>query len=146
MMAAQIPDGVRFVDIALEAGLKDIFYCEGERTKNYIIETIETGTALLDYDNDRDLDIFIVNASKLEGFPAGEEPTNHLYRNDGAGKLKDVTREAGLGAMGDGARSVRRRHRQRWTHRFVRHVLGPRCSVQKHRQRYIPGCDYSRPA
>ena len=102
VMAAQIPDGVRFVDIALEAGLKDIFYCGGERTKNYIIETLGTGTALLDYDNDGDLDIFIVNASKLEGFPAGEEPTNHLYRNDGAGKFKDVTREAGLARSGWG--------------------------------------------
>src|SRR3982751_1579060 len=96
VMAAQIPDAVRFVDIALEAGLKDVFYCGGERSKNYIVETLGTGVALLDYDNDGDLDIFIVNASKLEGFPKGEEPTNHLYRNDGGGKFKDVTREAGL--------------------------------------------------
>ena len=87
-MAAQIPDAVRFVDIALEAGLKDVFYCGGERAKNYIIETLGTGAALLDYDNDGDLDIFIVNASKLEGFPTGEEPTNHLYRNEGAGKQR----------------------------------------------------------
>src|SRR5687767_6327525 len=77
-LAAQIPDAVRFVDIALEAGLKDVFYCGGERTKNYIIETLGTGAAFLDYDNDGDLDIFIVNANKLEGFPAGEDPTNHL--------------------------------------------------------------------
>ena len=31
---AQSPDAVRYVDVALQAGLKEIFYCGGERTKN----------------------------------------------------------------------------------------------------------------
>jgi len=35
-----------------------------------------------------------VNASRLEGFPKGQEPTNHLYRNDKKGGFQDVTREA----------------------------------------------------
>src|SRR5438132_13283703 len=95
-LLAQAPEAVRYVDVAIEAGIKDIFYCGGERTKNYIIETLGSGVAFIDYDNDGNLDIFAVNGSRLEGFPKGQEPTNHLYHNEGHGVFKDVTREAGL--------------------------------------------------
>ncbi len=101
-LLAQTPDAVRYIDIALEAGIKDIFYCGGERTKDYIIETLGTGAAFVDYDNDGRLDLFVVNASRLEGFPQGHEPVNHLYRNGGDGKFRDVSREAGLARSGWG--------------------------------------------
>jgi len=42
----------------------------GETTKKYIIETTGTGVAIFDYDNDGWPDIFIVNGTKLEGFPS----------------------------------------------------------------------------
>jgi enediyne biosynthesis protein E4 len=58
--------------------------------------------AFIDYDNDGNLDIFAVNGSRLEGFPKGQEPTNHLYHNEGGGVFKDVTREAGMGRSGWG--------------------------------------------
>ncbi len=93
---------VRFVDRAAQAGLKDITYCGSDVRKNYIVETLGTGVALIDYDNDGWLDIFVVNASRLEGFPNGEEPTNHLYRNNRDGTFTDVTREAGLVRSGWG--------------------------------------------
>ena len=96
VLLAQTPAVVRYIDVGLDAGIIDKVYCGGERTKNYIVETLGTGAAFIDYDNDDDLDLFVVNASRLEGFPPGREPTNHLYRNDGAGKFKDVTSEAGL--------------------------------------------------
>src|SRR5262249_52757311 len=95
-MFAQYPQAVRYTDVAAEAGLKDIFYCGGEGKKNYIIETLGTGLAFIDFDNDGFLDLFVVNGSRLEGFPKGLEPTNHLYRNTRNGSFKDVTREAGL--------------------------------------------------
>jgi len=82
---AQAPDAIRYVDVALHAGLKDIFYCGGEKTKDYIVETLGSGVAFIDYDNDGNLDIFAVNGSRLEAFPKGQEPTNHLYHNDGRG-------------------------------------------------------------
>jgi hypothetical protein len=99
---AQAPDAVRYVDVALQAGIKDIFYCGGERTKNYIVETLGSGLAFIDFDNDGNLDLFAVNGSRLEGFPKGQEPTNHLYHNEGRGLFKDVTREAGLARSGWG--------------------------------------------
>src|SRR5712692_9780765 len=95
-MFAQNPQAVRYTDVAAEARLKDIFYCGGEETKNYIVETLGTGLAFIDFDNDGFLDLFVVNSSRLEGFAKGQEPTNHLYRNTGNGTFKDVTREAGL--------------------------------------------------
>ena len=69
MLLAQTPDAVRYIDVAVAAGIKDIFYCGGERTKNYIIETLGAGAAFIDCENDGDLDLFLVNASRLEGFP-----------------------------------------------------------------------------
>ena len=69
----------------------------GITTKKYIIETTGTGVAIFDYDNDGWPDIFIVNGTKLEGFPAGEPaPINHLYRNNHDGTFTDVTAKAGL--------------------------------------------------
>jgi len=74
----------------------------GVDTKKYIIETTGTGVAIFDYDNDGWPDIFIVNGTKLEGFPSGKGPSNHLYRNNHDGTFSDVTEIAGLSATGWG--------------------------------------------
>ena len=74
----------------------------GKDTKKYIIETTGTGVAIFDYDNDGWPDIFLVNGTTLEGFPAGSAPTNHLYRNNHDGTFSDVTAKAGLTATGWG--------------------------------------------
>ena len=43
-----------------------------------------------------------MNGTTLEGFPKGQEPTNHLYRNRGDGTFEDTTRRAGLAQGGWG--------------------------------------------
>jgi len=91
-----------FTDKAKEAGLTMMNVFGGENTKKYIIETTGTGVAIFDYDNDGWPDIFIVNGTKLEGFPAGKAPTNHLYRNNHDGTFSDVTEKAGLAHTGWG--------------------------------------------
>ncbi len=85
-----------FVDIAEIAGLHSKTVIGGERGKKYILESTGGGVALLDYDNDGWLDIFLVNGSRLEGFVPGREPVNHLYRNNRNGTFRDVTAESGL--------------------------------------------------
>ena len=73
-----------------------------ERKKKFILEANGSGVAFLDYDNDGMQDIFLVNGSRLQGFPKGQEPTNHLYRNTGHGKFVDVTGAAHLAHSGWG--------------------------------------------
>jgi hypothetical protein len=91
-----------FTDVAQKAGLTAPIVFGGKDTKKYIIETTGTGAAIFDYDNDGWPDIFLVNGTTLEGFPAGQGPTNHLYRNNHDGTFSDVTVKAGLNATGWG--------------------------------------------
>lgn len=92
----------QFADVAEAAGLTDVFYCGTDSAKKYILETLGGGIALLDYDNDGWVDVFVVSATRFEGFPAGKEPTNQLYRNQKDGTFRKVTAEAGLTATGWG--------------------------------------------
>ena len=91
-----------FTDVAQKAGLTMMNVFGGVSSKKYIIETTGTGVAIFDYDNDGWPDIFFVNGTTLEGFPAGQGPTNHLYRNNHDGTFADVTVQAGLAASGWG--------------------------------------------
>jgi len=91
-----------FIDIAEKAGLTAVNVFGGVDTKKYIIETTGTGVAIFDYDNDGWPDIFVVNGTTLEEFPADQAPTNHLYHNNHDGTFTDVTAKAGLLATGWG--------------------------------------------
>ncbi len=91
-----------FTDVAEKAGLTMTTVFGGKDSKKYIIETTGTGVAIFDYDNDGWPDIFLVNGTTLEGFPAATAPTNHLYRNNHNGTFTDVTAKAGLMATGWG--------------------------------------------
>ena len=96
------PLGFSFTDIAREAGLTAVTTYGGEKTNKYLLETTGCGVAMLDYDNDGNIDLFFVNGTTLEGFPPGKEPTSHLYRNRGNGTFEDVTAKAGLALAGWG--------------------------------------------
>jgi hypothetical protein len=90
------PLGVNFVNVAKEAGLNTKTIFGGEHKNKYLLETTGCGVAFDDYDNDGWLDIFLVNGSRLEGFPAGQEPTNRLYKNNRDGTFTDVSAQADL--------------------------------------------------
>jgi enediyne biosynthesis protein E4 len=94
--------GVSFVDIAREAGLNAKTIYGGEKKNKYLLETTGCGVAFYDYDNDGWLDIFLVNGSRLEGFPEGQAPTSHLFKNNRDGTFTDVTAKAGVGHSGWG--------------------------------------------
>ena len=94
--------GVSFLDVARESGLNVKTIFGGEHKNKYLLETTGCGVAFYDYDNDGWLDIFLVNGWRLEGFPAGSEPTSHLFRNNRDGTFTDVTAKAGVGHSGWG--------------------------------------------
>ena len=93
------PIHVDFRDVAVQAGLTALNVSGTETKKKYIIETTGTGVAIFDYDNDGLPDIFLVNATTLEG---QDKATSHLYRNLGNLKFEDVTAKAGLTHTGWG--------------------------------------------
>lgn len=97
------PFNARFTDAAPSAGLKATLTAGNPDSKKYIIEANGAGAAFIDYNNDGWLDIFLVNGSRLEGFPKGEESHSYLFRNDGKGAFSDVTSEAGMLRAGWGS-------------------------------------------
>ena len=102
-LPAQSADlGVSFVNIGRESGLNAKTIFGGEHKNKYLLETTGCGVAFYDYDNDGWLDIFLVNGTRLEGFPAGSEPTSHLFRNNRDGTFTDVTTKAGVAHSGWG--------------------------------------------
>jgi enediyne biosynthesis protein E4 len=88
--------GVSFLDVAKQAGLNAKTIYGGEHKNKYLLETTGCGVAFYDYDNDGWLDIFLVNGWRLEGFPKGQEPHSHLFKNNRDGTFTDVTEKAGL--------------------------------------------------
>ena len=64
-----------------------------ETATRYAPETMAGGIAVLDYDNDGDLDIFFTNGADIATLKkTSEKYWNRLYRNDGKGVFTDVTR------------------------------------------------------
>ncbi len=98
-----------FIEVAREAGL-NFSHVNGAEGQYYMAEQMGAGAALFDYDNDGDLDVFLVQGAPLkEGGPDAKAPTSRLFRNDlaasGTVKFTDVTDRAGvaLRAYGMGA-------------------------------------------
>lgn len=94
------PWPVMFTDEAAAAGLVHPVIAGGEKSKMYILEANGSGVALIDFDNDGWLDIFVVNGSRLENPPA--TATNRLYRNRRDGGFEDISSAAGAAAKGWG--------------------------------------------
>ena len=93
---------IRFEDIASKAGLHFITRNSPTANKNQI-ETMVAGVALLDYDGDGWLDIYLVNGAAIPSLQK-ESPAywNRLYRNNHDGTFTDVTEQVGLAGAGYG--------------------------------------------
>ena len=104
-----------FVERAGETGL-DFVHFNGMTGRLYQPEMMGPGVGLLDYDNDGDLDVYLVqgellgDGEPLLDLPADRPPGDRLYRNDleiaedGRPRLRftDVTDEAGIAVPGYG--------------------------------------------
>ena len=100
---AQRGSGVRFVDVAVEAGLAKARNVSGAANrKRFLLEEMGCGVAFIDYDNDGWLDIFLVNGWSFDESARAARPTSYLFRNNRDGTFTDVTRDAGIAFSGWG--------------------------------------------
>lgn len=86
-----------FQDISEKANLTGWHHKMGTLEKPYILETIGSGVALLDYDNDGWLDIYLVNGSTYDSLHGKTEPPHAaLFHNNHDGTFTDVAAKAGV--------------------------------------------------
>jgi len=86
-----------FMDVTEKAGLTTWRHTMGTPQKNYIIETNGSGVALLDYDNDGWMDIYLVNGSTFEALDGKAEPPHAaLFHNNHDGTFTNVAEKAGV--------------------------------------------------
>jgi hypothetical protein len=84
----------RFVDVASSAGLAFV-HERGATREHHLPETMGSGLAWLDYDNDGWMDLYVVQSGPFP--PSGSaKARDRLYRNNHDGTFTEVTEKAGL--------------------------------------------------
>ena len=82
----------------------DFRHVNGFSAERRLVETMGSGGALFDFDNDDDLDLYLVQGNSLS-VPTEPPPKNRLYRND-SGIFVDITESANVGDTGYGLGAV----------------------------------------
>src|SRR5678816_3954910 len=96
LAGASSAESIQLRHVTKESGITFV-HTDGSSGNRYIVETLASGLALFDYDNDGDVDIYFLNGAPLRGSKAAGMAKNSLWRNDGHWKFKDVTEASGLG-------------------------------------------------
>jgi hypothetical protein len=103
------PTPAKFVDVTSSLGVQ-FQHSAPHTSKKYLLETMGSGVALFDYDNDGRLDLFVVNGAEINDpsspgtIPQKTGPRywNRLYHQKPDGTFQDVTEQAGLQGAGYG--------------------------------------------
>lgn len=90
---------VRFTDITKSAGIN--FVQDSTQTdEKYYLETMGTGVAWIDYDQDGLLDLYFVQSGATDAYKPAHPLRSVLYHNNGDGAFTDVTEKAHVGGEG----------------------------------------------
>lgn len=87
--------GAEFADVTGEAGIRFV-HDNAKSEEKYLVETMGSGCAFFDYDQDGRLDVFFVNGGRTPAYRPETVPGNALYRSDGDGTFTEVTGQAGV--------------------------------------------------
>ena len=104
---AEVPG--KFVDITASSGIHFLHQAP-HTSRKYLMDTMGSGVALFDCDNDGRLDIYFVNGAPYsDPTPKGTIPQktgpeywNRLYHQKSDGTFEDITEKAGLEGVGYG--------------------------------------------
>ena len=95
----EAPIKVRFTDVTKAAGIT--FQQDSTQTdQKYYLETMGTGVAWIDYDQDGLMDLFFVQSAATDAYTPSRDLRSALYHNNGDGTFSDVTEKAGVGGAG----------------------------------------------
>ncbi|MEM1080962.1 MAG: CRTAC1 family protein [Pseudomonadota bacterium] len=94
---------VAYRDVAAETGI-DFVHVNGAYGERLLPETMGGGVAFLDYDNDQDQDLLLVNSDRWPFAPDADTASDRpallrLYANDGQGQWTEVTEAVGLATL-----------------------------------------------
>jgi hypothetical protein len=84
--------GVTFENVAKSIGIA-VTHSNGASPEKFLVETMGSGAAFLDYDNDGWLDLFVVDGGSVA---APVKASHRLFHNEGNGSFKDVTAASGI--------------------------------------------------
>lgn len=91
---------ITFTDVAPQAGI-DFKYTIGDDSYVNILESSGSGITVFDYNNDKLMDLYMLNGTWIEGISDDDgkkykDSPDKLYKNNGDGTFTDVTSKAGL--------------------------------------------------
>ena len=92
------PISPHFVEVTKSAGIA-FTHTNGADGAYHLPETLGAGGAFFDYDNDDNLDLFLVNSGSTHSTTANTPYKNVLYRNNGDGTFTDVTEQSNLDTL-----------------------------------------------
>jgi len=92
---------VVFEEVTLKSGINWV-HNNGHSADRHLPETVGSGCAFFDYDNDGWMDIFLVNSGPSDFFTPSTPLKNALFHNNRNGTFSDVTEKSGVASGGFG--------------------------------------------
>jgi len=99
MEAPVVPPSIRFRDASEKSGI-DFVHRSGNSPEKHSPTANGSGVALIDYDGDGLLDVYLATTRDLPMSGPTTSKGNRLYRNRGGAEFEDVTEAAGVGFHG----------------------------------------------